>query len=217
MSKLKVNNLEGVDASAAAISIHNSDGTCTLASGSKLNNCTTDGTTNLTIADGNLILGTSGHGIDFSAASGSAGGSTSAVFSDYEEGTYTPVMHSDSGGGANCSYSQQSGRYTKIGRIVHIRWDNTWSGWTNHSGTCNVDNLPFINEGIGSTGGYGAPQVRDPSGFGNNIRLYGNSSYIGNSLNRIKILAYNSSGVEGNAAPNTNGRITGEAVLYVSV
>ena len=31
-------------------------------SGTKLNNCTTDGTTNFTIADGNLVFSTAGHG-----------------------------------------------------------------------------------------------------------------------------------------------------------
>jgi hypothetical protein len=216
MSTLKVGGIRGVSASSDAITVAN-DGTCTVASGSKLNNCTTDGTTNLTIADGNLVLGTSGHGIDFSAASGSSGGSTSAVLSDYEEGTFTPVMHSNGGGGANCTYSQQSGRYTKIGRIVHIRFDMTWSGWSNASGQINVDNLPFINEGVGTTGGYGAPQVRDPSGVDSNIRLYGNSSYIGNSVNRIRLLAYNSSGTEVSCSAQSSGRMTGEAVLYVSV
>ncbi len=217
MSEIKVNSIKGVGASSAAITVNNTDGTCTLSSGSKLNNCTTDGTTNLTIADGNLVVGTSGHGIDFSAASGSSGGSTSAVFSDYEEGTFTPAMHSVGGGGANASYSYQSGRYTKIGRIVHIRWDITWSGWTNSSGTNNVDNLPFINEGVSASGGFGAPQVRDASGLGANIRLYGNSSYCVNSANRIALLAYNSSGVEGNSSANSSGRVTGEAVFYVSV
>ena len=56
MSEIKVNSIKGLSANAAAISVDNSNGTCTLASGSKLNNCTTDGTTNLTIADGNLVV-----------------------------------------------------------------------------------------------------------------------------------------------------------------
>ena len=73
MSEIKVNSIKGVSASAAAISVDNSNGTCTLASGSKLNNCTTDGTTNLTIADGNLVFSTNGHGIDFSATADGSG------------------------------------------------------------------------------------------------------------------------------------------------
>ena len=70
MSTVKVNAIRGVGASSDAITIHNTDGTSTLSSGSKLNNCSTDGTTNLTVSDGNLVIGTAGHGIDFSATSG---------------------------------------------------------------------------------------------------------------------------------------------------
>ena len=115
MSEIKVNSIKGVGASAAAITVNNSDGTCALASGSKLDNCTTDGTTNLTIADGNLVVGTSGHGIDFSAvASGS--GMTSELLADYEEGTFTPNW--DAGGGVTFSHNHQRGFYTKIGNTV---------------------------------------------------------------------------------------------------
>ena len=64
MSTIKVQNIQHTASSTNTVALA-SDGTCTLASGSKLNNCTTDGTTNLTIADGNLVVGTSGHGIDF--------------------------------------------------------------------------------------------------------------------------------------------------------
>ena len=114
MSEIKVNSIKGVGASAAAVTVHNSDGTCTLASGSKLNNCTTDGTTNLTIADGNLIVGTSGHGIDFSAGADSS--STSNLLDEYEEGEYTPTL--SNGQSYNTSYDRL--RYTKIGRKVTI-------------------------------------------------------------------------------------------------
>ena len=143
------------------------------------------------------------------------GGTGSAnQLDDYEEGTFTPTMHSGSGGGANASYSQQSGKYKKVGSMVHIRFDMTWTGWTNVSGTPNVDNLPFVNTGQSSTGGYGAPQFRDASGLGSDIRIYGNSSYCVHSSNRIACLKYNSSGTEGGATANTSGRLTGEAIFY---
>jgi len=119
MSEIKVNSIKGVGASAAAITVNNSDGTCTLASGSKLNNCTTDGTTNLTIADGNLVVGTSGHGIDFSAVADGSG-MTSELLDDYEEGTFTPSA--DAGGGVTFSYNHQYGFYTKIGDTVTFQF-----------------------------------------------------------------------------------------------
>ncbi len=61
-------------------------------SGAKLDNCTTDGTTNFTIADGNLVVGTAGHGISFSAAS-NVGGMTSELLDDYEHGTWVPTSN----------------------------------------------------------------------------------------------------------------------------
>ena len=114
MSEIKVNSIKGVGASAAAVTVHNSDGTCTLASGSKLNNCTTDGTTNFTIADGNLVVGTAGHGIDFSAqtASSASGASTSGELLDhYETGTWTPTSNVGAITVANA-------HYVKVGSIV---------------------------------------------------------------------------------------------------
>ena len=52
-----------------------------------------DGTgANLTITDGNLKIGTGGHGIDFSAASNNSGMS-SELIDDYEEGTWSPCIN----------------------------------------------------------------------------------------------------------------------------
>jgi hypothetical protein len=64
-----------------------------------------------TIIDGNLIIATSGKGIDFSATSHPAG-MTSELFDDYEEGSWTPSL------GGNTTYLLQSGTYVKIGRQV---------------------------------------------------------------------------------------------------
>ena len=63
---------------------------------------------------GNLIIGTSGKGIDFSDTSGTG---TSELLADYEEGTWTPVLI---GQGTPGTYETQllSGKYTKIGNIV---------------------------------------------------------------------------------------------------
>ena len=46
---------------------------------------------NLNISDGDLVIGTSGHGIDF-GAHGNTAGSTYEKLYDYEEGTFTPTM-----------------------------------------------------------------------------------------------------------------------------
>jgi len=69
------------------------------------------------INDGNLIIGTSGHGIDFSATGGSASGSTNALFDDYEEGTWTPAY---SASNATFGYHTQTGKYRKVGNVVSV-------------------------------------------------------------------------------------------------
>lgn len=63
-----------------------------------------------TIIDGNLVIGTAGKGIDFSADP-AAPGMTSELLDDYEEGTWTPV-------GNGIALASASGFYTKIGRVV---------------------------------------------------------------------------------------------------
>lgn len=71
---------------------------------------------NVTLTNGNVVIGTAGKGIDFSAA-GNAAGMTSELLADYEEGTWTPTQ----GGGLTVVGTfSSSGTYTKIGRIVMI-------------------------------------------------------------------------------------------------
>jgi hypothetical protein len=76
-----------------------------------------DSSRNATVSVGNLIIGTAGKGIDFSAATHAAG-MTSELLNDYEEGTWTPTQ------GANLTVIgdfSSSGTYTKIGRLVMVR------------------------------------------------------------------------------------------------
>ena len=150
MSEIKVNSIKGVGASTAAISIDNSNGTCTLASGSKLNNCTTDGTTNLTIADGNLVFSTSGHGIDFSSNTeneSGAGASTEQLLDDYEEGTWTPTWDAPDQSSTTFGLNHQYGYYTKIGNLVHVTCYLQGFADANNGGGANdnlvVTGLPF--------------------------------------------------------------------------
>ena len=68
----------------------------------------------VTLSTGNLVIGTSSKGIDFSATPGTG---TSELLADYEEGTWTPIQ------GANVTLVgtfSSSGTYTKIGRSVTV-------------------------------------------------------------------------------------------------
>ena len=124
---------------------------------------TTSGTDNFTIADGNLVIGTAGHGIDFSAAS-NAGGMTGELLDDFEIGTFTPVYFM-SGGGQSLTYSEQEGYYIKIGRLVnaHIFLEvNNVSA--NGSGAGAIGGLPFAMSG--SNTGYAAASFGYMNGLG---------------------------------------------------
>ncbi len=89
-----------------------------------------------TIVNGNLVIGTAGKGIDFSADP-SAAGMTSELLDDYEEGTFTVTWTNLTG-----TPSNTTGYYTKIGRQVFFTYD---AGANSISGTNNSVNftLPF--------------------------------------------------------------------------
>lgn len=71
---------------------------------------------NLSLATGNLVIATSGKGIDFSATSHPAG-MTSELLADYEEGTFTPT----DGSGAGLTFSNVTAKYTKVGNQVTVQ------------------------------------------------------------------------------------------------
>jgi len=101
-----------------------------------------DASSNLTLNVGNLIVGTSGKGIDFSATPGTG---TSELFKDYEEGTFTPVL---TDGTNNVSaYYYQWGNYTKVGN--RVLYDITISIQTKGSitGDIYITGLPFTSTG----------------------------------------------------------------------
>jgi hypothetical protein len=72
-------------------------------------------TGNQTLSTGNLVIGTSGQGIDFSATPGTG---TSELFADYEEGNWSPTQGA---GLVVVGTFSSSGTYTKIGRFVFVR------------------------------------------------------------------------------------------------
>jgi hypothetical protein len=65
---------------------------------------------------------------------------------DYEEGTWTPVIVGTSTAGT-ASYTNQHGRYTKIGRMVYIECYVAWSGGSG-TGNLRIDGLPFNSANI---------------------------------------------------------------------
>tara|TARA_A100001391_G_scaffold48680_1_gene28929 strand:- start:368 stop:1018 length:651 start_codon:yes stop_codon:yes gene_type:complete len=162
MSEIKVNSIKGVAASAAAISVDNSNGTCTLASGSKLNNCTTDGTTNLTIADGNLVMGTGGHGIDFSATS-DVTGSTAELLDDYEEGVHQVTLTCTTSGSITLNTSYDTVAYHKIGNWINVHGRVRVSSVSSPSGQQLRVSLPYQSASLSEDAGrvYGVAMIEN--------------------------------------------------------
>ena len=112
----------------------------TATKGMKVNISTGD----VSIITGNLIMGTSGKGIDFSATSNSAGTMTSELLNDYEEGTFTPTFV-----GTNLTiitYGNRAAFYTKVGRLVTVTI-NIMTESLSVSGTHDVKiaGLPFTS------------------------------------------------------------------------
>jgi len=93
--------------------------------------------TNATLTNGNVIIGTSGKGIDFSATAGTG---TSELLNDYEEGTWTPVATNLTVVGT-VTYT---GKYTKIGGVVYINLKAIASTSSSSvAGSTNFSGLPF--------------------------------------------------------------------------
>ena len=91
---------------------------------------------------GNLVIGTSGKGIDFSATSDGSGTMTSEVLDDYETGTFTPALKF---GGANVGMTGTfTGEYVKVGGLVTVSGQLTLTAKGSSTGIVVVTGLPFV-------------------------------------------------------------------------
>jgi hypothetical protein len=92
----------------------------------------------------NIVIGTSGKGIDFSATAGTG---TSELLADYEEGTFSPTLTTDGTDFTSVTYfaNFNGGKYTKVGRLVTVQITLGTSAVTvgAASGNILIGNLPF--------------------------------------------------------------------------
>jgi hypothetical protein len=84
--------------------------------------------------ENNLVQGTAGNGVNFTANT-PASGMTSQLLNWYEEGTWTPV-------GNGITFSAASGTYTRIGRLVTASFTVTFPVTANTS-NAQATGLPF--------------------------------------------------------------------------
>ena len=166
-----------------------------------------DKTGDVTISDGDLVIGTSGHGIDFSAqTSTTTTGSSPAseLLAHYELGTWTPTFHAATTTGTFTPGNTQ-GRYTRVGNLVHVVYYSSAINQSGFSGDAYIDGLPFtvMNTGFNynpvvfayTTAFASAPQA-----------------YASNNSTRLTITAANSTSSV--AWSNTNSTYLMFSVVY---
>ena len=136
------------------------------------------------ISTGNLVIGTSGKGIDFSATAGTG---TSQLLDDYEEGTFTPILHTGVYTGT-WNDNGSTGIYTKIGNLVTISLYLTSStniSFADKTKYIVFKGLPFSTAVNGSTTGSVANGA---------IATYGltGTALLGDSSTQIYLYGFNS-------------------------
>ena len=98
-----------------------------------------DSNGDVNVSDGNLVIGTSGHGISFAATGGPSNGTgTSELLDDYEEGTWTPAL-----GSGGWTITTNYARYTKIGDTVRAQAYVSLTG-TGGSSQFYINGLPYL-------------------------------------------------------------------------
>ena len=102
------------------------------------------GGTDVEISTGNLVIGTSGKGIDFSATADGTGTMSSELLDDYEEGSFSPTMYGFSTAGTP-NYDVRGGAYTKIGQLVHFTCYIRMNSLTGAAGDLVIGGLPYTS------------------------------------------------------------------------
>jgi hypothetical protein len=105
----------------------------------------------LTVVGGNLVVGTSGRGLDFSATTtGSGTSGVTQILNDYEEGSFTPAF---SAGGSTISYVSQIGLYRKIGNQITVSIRIVLSGAGNNllATPITITGLPYSSKTLANS------------------------------------------------------------------
>ena len=136
------------------------------------------------IASQDLIMGTAGKGIDFSANAGTAATGAATTLErlvHYEEGTWVPnLWDGTNNSGLGQTYALQEGYFTRIGRVVHFSGAIEMSGigTLTTSTQCRVGPLPYTSSSSAAvTVGYVIHNIGS-SGQGVKAFISGSSNYF---------------------------------------
>ena len=168
---------------------------------------TFDGT-HLSVTDGDVVIATSGHGIDFSADGDStnASGTASAhLLDDYEEGTFDPTCPT-----GVTSYNTRSGWYTKVGQVCHYQiYINMTLDSTSSTTDAKIEGLPFTSGAFDLSC---AADIGWEYGLGTNV----NHAYVNGSSVTIVLLGPMSGGERDHVSHNEVFQSRASARLCIS-
>ena len=98
---------------------------------------------------GNVVIGTAGKGIDFSAQTSTTSGTVTSggeVLDHYEEGTWTPTIARSTTAPTLSTYTEQAGTYIKIGKLVYVTCSLRMDGIRDGAGNWQIAGLPFTGQ-----------------------------------------------------------------------
>jgi len=158
---------------------------------------------------GNLVIGTSGKGIDFSATSDGSGTMTSEVLDDYEEGYWTAGLTANVGT-ITINAAKDQGSYTKVGRLVTVQGAFRVSAISTPSGDFRITGLPYTPTALNESA----------EGFSANVGVSATASNVTGLIHCISeggtsILVREGFGTTANLATLANKIDTG-TYIYVS-
>jgi len=154
------------------------------------------------IVDGDLIIGTAGHGIQFDVN----GSGSDQLLDDYEEGTHTLTTNANLTLNSNYNVAQ----YTKIGNVVTMTMLIFVSSVSSNNQV--TVSLPFVNKS--GTSSSRCDAIGSIMHNGVNTGSAGIVSYIGNGSNHISF--YNLS-TNGNWAAVNNSDLNANDEMYLTV
>jgi hypothetical protein len=119
----------------------------------------------VTVSTGNLVIGTSGKGVDFSSSGDGNNVSTgNEVLNEYEEGSFDMGMQVGSGSSTVHSTTSTVCRYVKCGAIVQIAGRLILSSHPGGSGDLRLTGLPFAKGNPTADGNAAGIQIHIENG-----------------------------------------------------
>jgi hypothetical protein len=131
----------------------------------------------------NLVIGTAGKGIDFSA-DGQAAGMTSELLDDYEEGVFTATLTPSTSGSITLNSGFDTLAYTKVGRLVTVTGRVIVSSVSSPIGRFDI-NLPFAIGSLTEDSGHFSGMVTVENTVSANINTFATYAVSGNAIIRV--------------------------------